>query len=104
MFQKSAKRRIDRVKKSQVRKVASLLAQALSILRAPFFGRKIIPRLPHAPTIGVEHGARGCRTGANDRPLPPWFGQLDHEFDLDGGVEGEFGDADGGAGVEPLVA
>src|SRR5215212_6643706 len=29
MFQKSAKRRIDRVKKSQVRKVASLLAQAL---------------------------------------------------------------------------
>src|SRR5215212_11665333 len=29
MFQKSAKRRIDRVKKSQVRKVASLLAQPL---------------------------------------------------------------------------
>jgi tetratricopeptide (TPR) repeat protein len=31
MFQKAAKRRIDRTKNSQVRKVASLLAQALSL-------------------------------------------------------------------------
>src|SRR5215213_5750329 len=36
MFQKSAKRRIDRVKKSQVRKVASLLAQALTGVAAVF--------------------------------------------------------------------
>jgi hypothetical protein len=32
------------------------------------------------------------------------LGELHHELDLDGRVHGEFGDADGGAGVQARVA